>query len=153
MKTGTLDWVSLALMCASAVLCALFELMYLPIYIGSVIVPVTILAAVASNLLLPWWGYRTVGRLTGAVLPVLAWLITVLALSLVTRPEGDLFITAAFHQDLAYYGLLLFGATAGFGIVVKLSTPPVRGTSEVARRPRPSPVEPSVPATKRRISR
>jgi hypothetical protein len=38
-----------------------------------------------------------------------------------TRPEGDLFVLGEFYQDVAFYGLLLIGAAAGFGTIVLLA--------------------------------
>ena len=116
---GPAEWVALALICASAALAALLELMFLArFYLGSVIVPVVILVALVGNVVLPRWGFRIMGTAKGAVLPVAAWLLTLLGLSLYTRPEGDLFVIAAYGQQYAFYGLLLGGSLVGFVTVV-----------------------------------
>ena len=129
-----------ALLCGCALLSSLLELAFLAeFYAGTAIVPVTILAAVISNIVLPLWGFRTVNTLSGAVLPVLSWLVPILALTMYNRPEGDLFVIGEFHQDTAFYGLLLLGAAAGFGTIVKLSGRAARpSTPGPAKRPTPA---------------
>jgi hypothetical protein len=132
MRSGPIEWISLALICGCAVLSALLELMIVPLYVGSVLLPVAVVAAVVSNLLLPLWGLRVIGTATGAILPFVCWLVVILMLSLVNRPEGDLFVTATHGQQYNFYGLLLFGSIAGFGVIVRFA--PVR-----TRIDRPSP--------------
>ena len=117
------DWVSFVLICAIAVFSALLELMLIPLYIGSIIIPISVVGAIASNVVLPWWGHRTIGRGLGAVLPVVCWLIVILGLSVVTRPEGDIFVSAAFNQNWVYYGVILLGAVAGFTTVLRATNP------------------------------
>jgi hypothetical protein len=110
------------LLCASAVLSSLLELVFLgEFYAGTAIVPVVILAALVGNVLLPLEGYRAANRMAGAVWPVLCWLVPMLALTMYNRPEGDLFVLGEFHQDVAFYGLLLAGAVAGVATIVTLT--------------------------------
>lgn len=120
-RPGVIGWVSLALVCASAVLCAVLELMFISqFYIGGQIIPVVIIAAVANNIGLPVLGHHAVRAPRGAILPVLFWLVTLLFLSIYQRPEGDVLVLSAYDQDLAFYGMLLFGGIAGFGSIVVL---------------------------------
>jgi hypothetical protein len=135
------DWVAIALLCGCAALSALLELLFIgQFYVGTAIIPLVILAALVGNVLLPRWGFRTVHRASGAVLPIVAWLIPILVLTMYTRPEGDLFVIKLYGQELGFYGLLLVGAAAGFGTIVVLG-----GGGPAARRPaspptsRPSP--------------
>jgi hypothetical protein len=130
----------MALLCGCALLSSLLELVFLAeFYIGTAIVPVMILAGLAGNILLPLWGFRTVGRISGAVLPLVSWLIPMLALTMYNRPEGDLFVIGEFHQDTAFYGLLLIGAAAGFGTIVMISGRATRlGEPGAPARPTPN---------------
>jgi hypothetical protein len=113
---------TIVLLCASAILSALLEVAFLAqFYIGTVIVPVVILAALVGNIVLPLWGFRTVHQISGALLPVVCWLVPILVLTMYNRPEGDLFVLGEFYQDAAFYGLLLVGAAAGFGTIVVLT--------------------------------
>jgi hypothetical protein len=134
---GAAGWATVALLCGAAVLNALLDVAFMAqFYAGTVIVPVTILAAVVGNVLLPWLGRRAVGRTAGAVLPVVCWLVPTLVLTMYNRPEGDLFVIAEYQQQYAFYGLLIAGATAGFVTVVVLG-----GTPAGRRRPpAPAPI-------------
>ncbi|HZZ97556.1 MAG TPA: hypothetical protein VFE19_11085 [Jatrophihabitantaceae bacterium] len=124
---------------------SLLELVFLAeFYVGTVIVPIMILAALVGNILLPLWGFRTVWRISGAVLPLVSWLIPMLALTMYNRPEGDLFVIGEFHQDTAFYGLLLIGAAAGFGTIVMISGRAARVSDpRPAARPSPNGREPA----------
>jgi hypothetical protein len=138
-RDRVLDAVSLVLLCGCAVLSALLELAFLTqFYSGTALIPVTIAAALVGNVVLPVWGFRTVQRVFGALLPVLSWLIPILVLTMYNRPEGDLFVLGAYYQDAGFYGLLLAGAAAGFGTVVVLSTPRAATSSQP---PRPMPTK------------
>jgi hypothetical protein len=123
-ERGAADWVALVLVCASAALAALLELMFLAkFYVGSVIIPVTIVAAVAGNIVLPRIGRYVFGTVRGAIAPIALWLLVILVPTLYNRPEGDLFVLGVYGQQYAYYGLLFGGAVAGFGTVIVLSNP------------------------------
>lgn len=119
LRPGLIGWLSLALVCASAVLCALLELMFISqFYIGGQIIPLVIIAAVANNIGLPVLGFRAVHRASGALLPVLFWLVTLLFLTVYERPEGDLLVITPYGQKWAFYGMLFFGGIAGFASIV-----------------------------------
>lgn len=119
-RPGALDWVSFALICGSTVLSALLEVMFLSqFYVGTVIVPVVVLAAIAGNVLLPRWGSAVLASGKGAVITVVLWLVVVLALTLYNRPEGDVFVLGNHGQQYAFYGLLFGGAVAGFVSIVQ----------------------------------
>lgn len=121
-RPGAVEWVTFALICGSAVLSATLELMFLSEwYIGTVLVPFVILAAIAGNFALPRWGFSVVGSARGAVIPVGLWVLVIVLPTLYVRPEGDIFVLGNRYQNLGFYGLLFAGATAGFATVV-LST-------------------------------
>lgn len=125
-RPGAIGWVSLALTCASAVLCALLEMMFIgQFYIGGQIIPLVIIAAVANNIGLPVLGYRAMHTPRGAILPAVFWIVTLLFFSIYARPEGDLLVISAFGQQWGFYGVLFFGGIAGFGsiLVVGQRTP------------------------------
>lgn len=133
-----LDWVSLVLVCAAAVLCGLLQIAFLgQFYVGATIVPLMIIAAIVSNIVLPLLGYRAVRAARGAVLPVLFWLLVVLGLTVYNRPEGDLWVISAFGQSWAFYGVLLLGTVAGFVTIIAvggLTTRPGPSNSSPNRR-------------------
>jgi hypothetical protein len=123
-QRGAADWLAFVLICASAALAALLEVLFLTqFYIGSVIVPLVILVAIVGNLALPRMGFAAIRSPVGAVLPVLLWLVVVLVPVLYSRPEGDLFVLGEYGQQWAYYGMLFAGAIAGFACVIRATTP------------------------------
>jgi hypothetical protein len=114
-RPGAVEWVTFALICGSAVLSALLELMFLSRwYVGTVLVPVVILVAIVGNLGLPRWGFSVLGSVKGAVLPVVLWLLVIMVLALYNRPEGDILVLGNQGQSAGFYGLFFAGAIAGF---------------------------------------
>ena len=123
-RPGAVDWLTFALVAGCAFLAALLEVCFLTeFYIGTAIIPVVILGAIAGNLLLPRLGLAALGRSPGAFVPVAIWLLVVMIPAVYNRPEGDLFVLGAHGQQYAYYGLLFGGAIAGFATVIVTTTP------------------------------
>ena len=97
-----------------AAVCAIVEVLYLPLRAGSVLLPLSIVAAVAGNVAFTRAMYEVVGSIWPALLPGAVWL-AVIARSSIARPEGDLLIsdggssTALAMVNLAF---LLLGALA-----------------------------------------
>lgn len=121
---GVVDWLAFVFVCASALLAAVLEVLFLSrFYIGAVIVPLVVLAAAAGNLLLPRLGFAAVGSASGAIVPVAIWLIVVLLPLLYNRPEGDVIVLAEHGQQYAYYGLLLVGGFVGVWSVMRVTAP------------------------------
>jgi hypothetical protein len=120
------DWLGLVVLCAAAVLAGLLELLFVPLYLGSVLFPVSILAAVLGNALWPRLGHALVRSGAGAFLPLVAWLVPVLGLSLVGRPEGDVIVLGGNGQELTFYAVLLLGCLSGFVSAIVVTGP---GTS------------------------
>jgi hypothetical protein len=87
---------------------AVVEVLWLPLRIGNVLVPLSVAAAVLGNLLLPpaaRWLSRS--RVVG-VLPALVWVAVALAASH-TRPEGDLLIIGGGAAGAVNLAFLLLG--------------------------------------------
>ncbi|GAC1325627.1 MAG: hypothetical protein NVSMB13_09100 [Mycobacteriales bacterium] len=91
----------------------------IPLRLGRVPVPVSVLVAVLGNIVLAVVGARATGGRPGAVAPWLGWLAVAITLSSGGR-GGDIVVTG----DLVGYGYLLGGAIAG-------------GMAAVLARPRP----------------
>ncbi|MDQ2748207.1 MAG: hypothetical protein ABI775_04760 [Pseudonocardiales bacterium] len=107
-------WFGIALLCGCAVLSALLALFLVPLYAGSVLVPVAVLVAVASNVALPRLARSLVASTTATVLPFAFWLVSVIVVGLLPRPEGDVVLPGG-NGALQWvsYGVLLGGAVAG----------------------------------------
>jgi len=90
---------------------ALVEVFWLPLRVAGILIPLSVVAAVAGNLLLPpvahrWSGSRVVGLLPGVV-----WLGIALA-AMVRRPEGDLILTGGGAIGVVNLVFLLVGTLA-----------------------------------------
>lgn len=120
-----LDGVGLAVLCGCAVLAALLELLLVPLYVGSTVVPVAVVAAVAGNIALPRMARALVDSTFAAAAPFLAWLVTVSVVGLMPRPEGDVVLPGGSTLQLVSYGVLLGGAVAGTVTIVVGATPPL----------------------------
>jgi hypothetical protein len=102
---------------------ALVEVFWLPLRIGGVLVPLSILAAVVGNLMLIAAAHRLSGSRVVAVLPGLVWLAVAVA-AMNRRPEGDLVLTGGGATGTINLVFLLFGVTAAaFGIGRALAGP------------------------------
>ncbi len=82
---GFLDWVLVALLTALMIVIAVFGVFYLPIYIGAVPVPVSVLPVALALALIPRVAYRLTGRMWAAMAPVLAWLVVSIGLYATTN--------------------------------------------------------------------
>jgi hypothetical protein len=65
--------------------------------------------------------------------PFLCWLLPVLVLALLPRPEGDVVVQGGGGQQWAFYGLLLGGCVAGFATVVLTGPPPRTRQQRISR--------------------
>lgn len=72
--------------------CAVVEVFYLPLRVGSVLVPASVLAAIAGNIAFTRLTYAVTGSVAAALMPAAVWL-AVIGRAAVARPEGDLLIT------------------------------------------------------------
>jgi hypothetical protein len=139
-QPGAADWAAVALLCACGVFSGLLELLFVgQYYVGTFVVPVVVVAAVVGNFVLTRWGYRILGRLSGATLPLVFWLLPVLALTMYNRPEGDVIVTSLYGQQWVYYGVLFLGAGAGLVTIVMLTGGPRARPPVAPPRPRPTP--------------
>jgi hypothetical protein len=118
------------LLCVAVIaLCGLFaglvEVLLVPLYIGSVIMPIAVVCALAGNVALPRLAHSVVPRMSAALAPLLGWLLVVLALDAVARPEGDVILPGTpVSVELVGFGVLFGGALVGTITLVWLSPPP-----------------------------
>jgi hypothetical protein len=107
-------WVGVALLCGCAVLSGLLALFLVPLYAGSVLVPVAVVVAVASNVALPRLARTLVETTAATVLPFVFWLLAVIIVGVLPRPEGDVVLPGGGGGlQWVSYGVLLGGALAG----------------------------------------
>lgn len=122
---GPMDWFGVTLIALVGALAGLLESLLVPLYAGSVVIPVVVALGVASNVLLPRMARSLVATTPAAAAPVLAWLIVVVGFGITVRPEGDVILPGGDLQWVTY-GLVLGGALAGT-VAVALGAP-ARGT-------------------------
>jgi hypothetical protein len=145
MSEDSLNRLGVALLCLCAALAGLLELLLVPLYAGSALVPVAVLLAIASNIALPRMSRALIDRTGAAVLPFLSWLVVIGVIALVPRPEGDVILPAgSVGVQLVGYGVLLGGSMAGT-ITVVLSG----ATRSMGRPPAPPPGTTPPPPTAR----
>jgi hypothetical protein len=120
---------------------ALVEVFWLPLRIGGILVPLSVLAAIVGNLMLIGAAHRLSGSRVVAVLPGLVWLAVAIA-AMIRRPEGDLVLTGGGATGTINLLFLLLGVTAAaFGIGRALAGPRRRPLPAV-----PDGATPSAPA-------
>lgn len=90
---------------------AVVEAFWLPLRVGPVPVPLSVLGAVAGNLLLVPLAHRLSGSRAVAVLPGVVWLVVALAAT-VRRPEGDLVLVGGGVTGGVGLAFLLCGVVA-----------------------------------------
>lgn len=118
----SLGWFGVALVTVSGAFAGWIEALLVPYYIGSAIVPITLVFAIAGNWYLPRLSRTLVPKTAAAVLPFVAWLLVVLLIASATRPEGDVILPGGDTDKYVSYGLLLLGGLAGIVSIV-LSVP------------------------------
>ena len=125
-RAGERAVAGLAVVAAAAWL-ALVEVFWLPLRVGDVLVPLSIVAAVAGNLLLPRLALRVSGSRVVAALTGIVWLVVVVA-AMIRTTEGDLVITGGGTTGVVNLAFLLFGVlSAAFAVGRALAGPrPVR---------------------------
>jgi hypothetical protein len=124
--------VDLAILSACAAMSAMLAALLVPLRWGTVIVPVSVLIAVASTaglILLAWRAVRSVAL---AAIPFAIWVVTVLVLSQ-ARPEGDVLLPGG-QTGVVYvvYATMLGGFVAGLVTIFILSSR--RPTTPAGRR-------------------
>jgi hypothetical protein len=124
-----LGWGVLAVVVAAWL--SIVEVLWLPLRISGVLVPLSIAAAVLGNLLLVPGAYRLSGSRVVGVLPAAVWLVVALGASQ-RRPEGDLLLIGGGSTGAVNLAFLLVGMVAAAFAVARILAGPRRGT----RRPR-----------------
>jgi hypothetical protein len=115
----TLDLVILS---ACAALSAMLAALLVPLRWGTVIVPVSVLIAVASTAGLILLAWRAVRSIALAAIPFAIWVVTVLVFSQ-ARPEGDVLLPGG-QTGVVYvvYATMLGGFVAGLVTIFILSS-------------------------------
>ncbi|SDN55159.1 hypothetical protein SAMN05660199_00256 [Klenkia soli] len=123
----TAGWAVLALVVPAWL--AVVEVLWLPLRIGPVPVPLSVVGAALGNLLLVTWAHRLSGSRVIALLPAAVWVVIAVGAS-VRRSEGDLLITGATTAtQLVGLAFLLVGVLFASFAVGRVLSRPVRAGS------------------------
>lgn len=114
-----LDWVLVVWMVLLGAAGGVFGFFFLPLWIGSFPLPVSVLVAVAATGLLPRVCYRLTESMAAAVAPVAAWFLMTLVLYLVPNPTyaRPLRIVSADWRMLLLIGLGCLAGAASLGLL------------------------------------
>ncbi|MFN2559957.1 MAG: hypothetical protein ABR571_01505 [Jatrophihabitans sp.] len=127
MRSG--DWLArsgVAVLALCGGLSAVLEALLVPLYIGSVVIPVAVVLALAGNAVLPRLARSLVPTTAAALAPFGVWLIVMVVFGVLARPEGDVVLPASpTSAALVTYGALLGGALVGTVTIVWLTPPPL----------------------------
>ena len=123
-RPSVVAWLGVGLLVACALLAGLLELLLVPLYAGGVLIPVSALFAIATNVALPRLAVVLVRRTLAAVAPFIAWLVVAIGFGVLTRPEGDVVLPGGGYVEYLAYATLLGGAVAGTVTVVMCVPPP-----------------------------
>jgi hypothetical protein len=119
------DWLGVALLALCAALAAVLEALLVPLYVGSVIVPIAVLLSLASNVALPKLARSLVPTTPAALAPFVTWLVVMVGFGVLARPEGDVILPGSpAAAEYVTYAALLGGALAGTMTIVWLTPPP-----------------------------
>jgi hypothetical protein len=123
----------IALVCGCSAIAALLEVLLIPTRWGATIAPVTIVAMLVGNLGLPRL-MREINPAAWAVsLPAAIWLVVVLVLWLLPRPEGDVLVPGYGDDQYVATGLLFGGCVAAVAGI--LLNQPARPRAQGPSRP------------------
>ena len=128
-----MDYALLVLVCATAAVAGLVEVLLVPRYIGSLIFPIAVPLGVLTAWGLPRLGFFLTRRVSGAALPLLCWMLPVLILTFWPRPAGDVVVEGGNAEQWVAFTMIVLGAVIGFRVVV-VDTVPAKAPSA---RPRP----------------
>jgi len=143
---GALEIAGLVLCCATAVLAGIIAVLLTPLYWGSALVPLAVVLAAISNVVLPMLAVRLGRSGFAAALPFGVWLLTVIVLG-ISRPEGDVLLPGGNGGQLwVTYGMVLAGGVAGaLTLMVRGLAIPRPTSSDSASDPAAGPAGPAGP--------
>jgi hypothetical protein len=121
---------------------AALEILLVPLYIGSVIFPITLVIVLVCNSYLPR-AVRMFTDSTGlALLPVAAWVVVLIYFGLVPNPMGDVLLPGYGQGQYVGEGLLVIGLLVGVASAALHRPSPHRPSPHRPSPNRPSPHRP-----------
>ncbi|MGX7678209.1 DUF6113 family protein [Jatrophihabitans sp. DSM 45814] len=129
----SLKALGLVLYAIAGAMSAVFEILLIPFRIGSVLVPIALVLAIASNIALPRLARNLTESPVGSIVPVITWILVNVMLTS-TRPEGDYFLPGGGTVQWVSYGVPGLGVLTGLITVSLLYAPAGRRRQFPPRR-------------------
>lgn len=122
----------LVLVAGVAALAAFLEVLLTPLYIGSVIFPITVLLGVVTNIVLPILARELVDSFLAAALPVLVWFLVAFILGFLPAHGSVLLPGGGAGQTFASLGLVFGGVVTGSITLARAPGPALRAKRKAA---------------------
>src|SRR6478752_1275190 len=118
-RGGVIDWVLVGLITLLTAFTAVVAIAFLPVYVGSVPLPVSVLLGVAAMILAPRACYGLTGSLLAATAPVASWFAVSVWLVLARNPLINLPVSVYLAQwrVMLLLGLGSLAAAATVGLI------------------------------------
>ncbi|HSY14384.1 MAG TPA: hypothetical protein VK816_00230 [Jatrophihabitantaceae bacterium] len=110
---GALLVLGVVLLIAASALSAIIEVLLVPLYVGGVIFPISVVIAVAGNIALPRLLRGLTGSIGIAAIGVVVWLLVFFVLAFWPSPEGDVLLPGYGDGQYVSYALMLAGPLVG----------------------------------------
>ncbi|MEP6852506.1 MAG: hypothetical protein ABJA87_07610 [bacterium] len=109
---------AVVLLCLLAVAAAVYEVLLVPLRIGTVLIPVSVLLAAGGNVALARSARAVADHVLAAAAPVAVWFLAVAVLA-GSRPEGDVLLPGSGTLVYVFYAVVLAGLVAGVATIVR----------------------------------
>ncbi|RKR88482.1 hypothetical protein BDK92_2810 [Micromonospora pisi] len=116
----------------AALVTGTLELLLATLRVGGQLIGVSVLVAIAANLVLGWFAYRTVGRRWAVALPAVPW-FALMAVAAIKTSEGDVLLAGDNWVGVVmiFAGSMAFAALA-FKLIVSRPLGPLPPSSRPA---------------------
>lgn len=117
---------------AAALVTGVLELLLSTVRVGGQLIGVSVLVAIAANLVLSWFAYHTVGRRWAVALPAVPWFV-LMAVAAIKTSEGDVLLAGDNWVGVVmiFAGSMAFAGMA-FRLIISRPTGPLPPPSRPA---------------------
>jgi hypothetical protein len=115
---GWVQVLSVVLFSLTAALASAITVLLVPLRIGTSVLPLSVLMALVTTIGVPVLSRRVVDHVLASVLPLIAWIATLVGLS-TQRPEGDVLLPGTSPLEYVTYAVMIVGVIAGLVTVFR----------------------------------
>jgi hypothetical protein len=124
--------IGLLFVAGAAALAAIIEVLLTPLYLGSVLFPITVLLAIATNIALPMLARELVDSTLSAAVPVIVWFLVAIVLGFLPAHGSVLLPGGGAGQTFASLGTVFLGVIAGSITMARTIGPGLRAQRKAA---------------------